>query len=446
MEKRVPMEVLQKIGQEHLLDSWDQLSQVEQFSLNEQIQRLNLHTFKEQQQLLQQPLSSAISCTPPDHVAKSGNHADQNEGSNLISEGKLGCLIVAGGQGTRLKFPGPKGMFPVSVVKQKSLFQIFAEKTVAASEQARVKLPLAIMTSPQNHQETIEYFHEHHYFGLDRSQVSFFKQSSLPFLNTEGNLFFEEKGKIAEGPDGNGSALHRFFESGIWENWKMRGIDYVNFIIVDNPLADPFDAELLGHLARTKSDVVIKGVVKESPEESVGLVVKKDKHLSVIEYSEMNDEMRQKRDSNGSLQFHCANISLFCFRMEFISRLVEDKFPLPLHIAFKAAKEMGAPDKIDVWKFEKFIFDVLPASKKTTILLYPREQVFAPLKNFSGKDSIDTVKAALENADRKTLEAITGLSISQTPLEISQKFYYPTKQLLSQWKKREIPLGTPYID
>ncbi|HSX12744.1 MAG TPA: UTP--glucose-1-phosphate uridylyltransferase, partial [Rhabdochlamydiaceae bacterium] len=202
-----------------------------------------------------------------------GNPHDITTGEALIAEGKVGCLILAGGQGSRLGLSMPKALINVSFAKSKSLLQLFCEKTVAASKKVKRPLNLALMTSPLNHAE-IEYtLHKNHYFGLQQGQISLFSQNMLPFLDTYGNPILQPAGNYAEGPDGNGGALKAFYESGIWQQWQEQGVEYLNLVLIDNPLADPFDPNLTGYHAGRDLEVTIKSVLREKEEEKVGIIV-----------------------------------------------------------------------------------------------------------------------------------------------------------------------------
>lgn len=349
---------------------------------------------------------------------------DQNSQAPLA---KMGCLLVAGGQGTRLKFDGPKGMFPVSVIKNKSLFQLVAEKTLAASKKAGTDLQLAIMTSSLNDKQTRAFFKENQNFGLKESQLSFFVQGELPFLDEQGQIMHDASSNIAVGPDGNGNTLHTFVRSGIWKKWKEQGIDYINFVLIDNPLADPFDEQLLAYHIKMNDDVTLKCVARENPQEKVGLLVLNDGKPGVIEYSELTDAER-------AMPHPCVNISLFCFNMDFAAKIAQEK--LPLHKAYKPIYA-GGPQG---WKFEYFIFDVLPLAHHVHALIYPRAQTFAPLKNASGPDSIETVQAALQNRDIAIWKQNVGTDLPSTPFELSADFYYPSTNL----KGKQAP-DTSYI-
>lgn len=436
---------LTSIDQIHILKFWDTLNKTQQQHLLDQIQKLDPSILQQQQRLLQQPQGANRSLKPFNDFAKAGNQEDARIGREIISKGMAGCLIVAGGQGTRLRFNGPKGMFPVTPVLHKSLFQLFAEKIVAAGKQAGRLLPVSMMTSQVNHEETVSFFKEHHFFGLKPEQLSFFSQEMLPLLDQNGRLFLESPDSIAEGPDGNGGALHHFYNSGIWQSWHNQGVQYLNFVLIDNPLADPFDGELIGLQHRCRSDVVIKCISRDDPQESVGVLALENGKIVVVEYSELDEKERISRQSNGTLLYPCANLSLFGFSMEFIKKSVSDKMPMPLHKAFKAVKHINDQgrtvhaEKPMSWKFEKFIFDLLPRANKVDALLYSRERCFSPLKNYSGNFSIDTVRADLQKSDQNMFTQVTGSPCDISPFEVSQEFYYPTEDLLTKWKgKRAI--------
>lgn len=437
------MKKLEMIGQESILSAWSTLTAQEQNALLEQIAALDVATFRQQQKLVFEPLKKDDTRIEVfSSYAHNGNKKDHEAGRKLIAEGKLGCLLIAGGQGTRLRIEGPKGIFPVSIIKQKSLFQLVSEKVLAAGKQAGKELPLAIMTSPLNDEATKAFFLENKYFGLNPEQVTFFMQGMLPFLDKEGNLVNESPSKIALGPDGNGSSLSRFFEDGVWEKWHRQGVEYVNFILIDNALADPFDSELLGFHTRQLADITVKCTPRRNAVEKVGLLVKQGNDVRVVEYTEMPDNERQATNADGTLKHTCANLSLFCMNMNFVKLCHERQ--MPLHSAFKA---MNGKDNLMVWKSEKFIFDILPFANKVVALLYPRDATFAPLKNFSGDDSLAGVQQALQKQAREVFAAITGTTPpTDASFELSAEFLYPTPALLAKWKGAPFPAGASYIE
>lgn len=425
------------------------LSEDEKRKFIEQIIDFNLEILKEQKSLakekfIEENISFVESFDDFDYY---GNQEHKQLGQQLIQKGELGCLLLAGGQGTRLKASGPKGCYPISVIQNKSLFQLIIEKVKAASELAGVPLNLAIMTSPENDEETRQFFEKNHFFGLAPNQIDFFVQKTLPLLNEGALLFLETPCKVASGPDGNGYCIRHFVETGIWDKWNQKGVKYINVIPVDNPLADPFDAEFLGFHVDRQADISFKCAEKKDPHEKVGVLVKIDGQCKVIEYSEMPDSEKELVRENKQLKHCCANLGLICFSMSFIKQMSDENRFLPLHKAWKTAKFLNEEGETETsknpmaWKYEAFIFDWLNYTSKVAALLYPREVCFAPLKNFSGPDSPETVKQALFNRDCQVLEGITGLKAPEFLFELPMEFYYPTQELISKWRGQQINEG-----
>lgn len=441
---------LSNFGDSAFIKQWPQLSSQQKKHLAAQIERIDLPMLHLQQQLLMQEGGDQhADIAPFSAYARCGNREDQERGKEAIAQGLVGCLVVAGGQGTRLRLDGPKGICEVSAIRKKSLFQLLAEKTLAAGKQVNRLLPLAIMTSPLNHDDTVSFFERHERFGLASSQLAFFSQRMLPLLNSQGRLFLENIDTLAVGPDGNGGALQQFVRCGLWKQWQAAGVRYVNFILIDNALADPFDAELIGYQQRRQCDVVIKCTFRHTPEEKVGVIVQEKGKPAVVEYTELSQKERTDTRSDGTLRHLLANLSLFAFDMSFIQQAAETS--LPLHKAFKAVKylnEKGVTIQAVhpmAWKFERFIFDVLPLGSRVEALVYPRDMCFAPLKNFHGEGSVDTVSQALQQRDRQIIETMTGHPCKVDPIEISQDFYYPTKELLKAWKGKHVT-RSGYLD
>ncbi|MGM0439780.1 MAG: UTP--glucose-1-phosphate uridylyltransferase [Chlamydiota bacterium] len=390
---------------------------------------VDLELLSEQRRVLQEPPSTTEGEYSFYNAYDSiGSHSWQKKGHNLLREGKVGCIIMAGGQGSRLGFNGPKGKFPISPIKKKTLFQIFAEKTLAASIQAGCDLSIAIMTSPANHQETVEFFEEHSFWGLKPCQVDFFQQATLPFLDEGGSLLWENSHSIAKGPDGNGGVFKVFCEAGLDDVWKQKGVEYINIIQIDNPLADPFDAELVGYHCTQGSQVTLKAILRDDPREKVGVVVESPKGLRVVEYSELPLEVANNPTPTP------ANAGMFCLTMDFLDLCAKNYNKMPYHLAWKKALCKGVETM--AWKFEKFIFDILPLAQQVGCLVYPRKKCFAPLKNKSGSDSIETVQKALIQRDREIIKEVSGCLVKEEVLELSQKFYYPTPDIQQSWKNK----------
>lgn len=351
------------------------------------------------------------------------------KGVDALKKGEVATVVLAGGMGTRLKFPYPKGLYPISVVRKKTLFQLIAEKTLAASKAYQKKFSIAFMTSHQNHDETVAYFKNNADFNI---QPLFFTQDDLPFLDKNGNPI-KHGASFIKGPDGNGRLFEHLKKASILDLWEKQGVKYINVILIDNPLADPFDPFLIGALIETKDDVVFKAVKKEAPDEKTGTFVRANGRLKVVEYTEM--------DENEKSLHPYANISLFAVTLAFAKKVAERDFPL--HVALKPA--LPTSKEPDSYKFETFIFDLLDFAERADILEYPREETFSPLKNSVGTDSPTTVARALENLDRRILTQITGKRITNQPFEIDAQFHYPTQELLNRWKNKDIDPFLHYI-
>jgi UDP-N-acetylglucosamine/UDP-N-acetylgalactosamine diphosphorylase len=330
----------------------------------------------------------------------------QMKGEELLSEGKVACLILAGGQGTRLGTERPKALVAVTPVRKKTLLQFFCEKTAAASIAYKKPLQIAIMTSSSNHDQIAEYLIQNDYFGLKAHQVQLFMQDDAPLVNQEGNWIEKAPGCFAAGPDGNGHSLRKLMESGIGKRWKEKGIESLIVLPIDNPLADPFDASLCGEHALKKQDVTVKAIERSDPAEKVGVIVSRDGKAAVQEYSELPDHFEAP----------LAHIGLFCFSLSFVEKVA--KVELPWHLARKTYRGQK------IWKFEHFLFDVLVYSEKTGVLVYPREDVYAPLKNLEGRHSLEMVQQALVAFDRRLLADLTKMPEPGHLFELDPAFYY----------------------
>jgi UDP-N-acetylglucosamine/UDP-N-acetylgalactosamine diphosphorylase len=423
-------EILKVLKQEKLLSLIEPLPSNLQERILKDLQAIDFRVFEDQRALLKLKEHPKVPLEPVRSFEFSQNRSDLIEkGLGSIEQGKVACLVVAGGQGTRLGSQAPKGCFPVSAVRQKSLFQLIAEKTVAAGVRAGRLLSLVIMTSPENRQETEAYFKNNAFFGLAPDQLHFIQQDTLPFLTANGDLFFSEKGKLAQGPDGNGSSLQVLSKSGVLDQLKKQGVEFLNYILVDNPLADPFDPLLVGYHAEKKADVTLKCIQRTDPAEKVGLIVQAEGKICVKEYSEI---------AAGEVleEFTLANISLFCFSLAFAERTSTVK--LPLHAAFKSSSrvlEDGTViqgDAPSIWKFEKFIFDLLAFSRNTALLVYPREECFAPLKQLS---DLPIIQKRMTHQDREKMRALIGKEYESK--EIERSYYYLTHDM--QMKLKAFP-------
>ncbi len=332
-------------------------------------------------------------------------------GATLIGEGKIGCIVLAGGDGTRLGWNHPKGTFPLSLIRKKTLFEMLQAKVEAVSNYYGRRLPLALMISPLNEKVTKDAF------AISSHKPSFFSQNLVALLDENKELLDEIH------PNGNGEVLHCFYRSKIFHKWKEEGVQYIQVILIDNPLAEPFDPNLCGRHAKCSADVTLKTVKRADGEERVGVIGVKDGKICVVEYME-----------NPPKEWDLVNTSLFCFSMDFVQKIQD--IEMPIHIVQKKLHNQC------VYKRECFIFDLLPFSEKTEVLLYPREEIFAPLKN---REDVEHVQRALLNRDRKAFQNLTGIEPHEQDFELDAAFHYPSEQLKQKWQGRSLP-KTSYIE
>ena len=396
-------QILKKYGQEQLLDGYNRLpgEKEKQDFLNSiltvdfnQIEKLYA-SCKESKDF------SNSKIEPIDFVDKSKLSKEEYEkyekiGSKKIKEGKLAVVTMAGGQGTRLGHTGPKGTYDLGLDTHKSIFEILCDTLKEAREKYKVDIPWYIMTSDENNAETEAFFKKNNYFGYPEKCITFFKQGKLPMLSTEGKILLNEKGEIKEAADGHGGIFQSMLKDGVIYDMKARGIEWVFIGGVDNVLVKMVDAVLIG-LAEEKHVLAAgKSIVKAGPKEKVGVFCKKNGKPSVIEYSEISEEMAAETTADGELKYGESHILCNLFNIKAIEKI--SKMELPYHVAFKKAKYLDkdgnvvSPTEPNAYKFEAFLFDAFESLDDMAILRVKRENEFAPVKNAEGVDSPETAR------------------------------------------------------
>lgn len=399
---------LEAVGQSHLLAYWDELNDQQRRELLEDIGQLHFpslpdliekHVRKEQSFPLPSQIEPVSALPAEPDIDRVGRYADAvKRGISLIRQNQVAALTVAGGQGTRLGFEGPKGAFPISPVKHKPLFQLFAEFIRGTNKRYGADLTWYLMTSPQNDEETRAFFREHGYFGLAPERVRFFQQGVMPAFTPEGRILLAEKHRIAFSPDGHGGVLLALKRSGMLQEMAQAGIEHISYFQVDNPLVKCVDPLFVGLHDLEKSEMSSKSIPKADDLERVGNFVVGDGQTMVIEYSDLPEELAHACDEQGRRRFDAGSIAIHVLRRTFIERLVEDEkaFRLPWHRAHKKVAHLDEagrriePDQPNAIKLEAFIFDAVPLAKKPLILETVRREEFSPVKNATGVDSVET--------------------------------------------------------
>lgn len=413
-------DTLQEFGQQHLLGFWADLSADQQTSLVQQIEAIDFAQ-------LTQLRNNKEDDTDDDRVSRAalpGNLVQldtdaarraeaRKQGEEALAAGRVGVILVAGGQGTRLGFPHPKGMFPVGPVSGNTLFQILIEQVIARSKRSGKPIPYYVMTSDATHDETVAFFEENDNFGLSADLVHFFKQGNMPAVDREsGHVLLAAKDSIARSPDGHGGMLQALAKSGLLDQMKRDGIDLLYYHQVDNPTAVVADPEFLGFHLQFGSELSVKVVRKVSPTERMGVIVDVDGSLQIIEYSEMTPEEAAREDADGNWIFWAGNTAIHVFSRELLERITDAG--LPFHLAKKNVPHIDEsgnavtpddPSNPNAIKFERFIFDTLPLAKNALVVEASREREFNPVKNREGSDSPETAKAAIAAIGRQWLTA-----------------------------------------
>ncbi|MEX1231438.1 MAG: UDPGP type 1 family protein [Planctomycetaceae bacterium] len=434
---------LEKYGQDHVIRFLNECSAEERSQFLQQLSALDFAELGRAWQQSQaatsadsneSPAAKARRAQPPSTLVRLPQSdaerqawdAAREEGTKILSRGEVGVILVAGGQGTRLQFHMPKGMFPIGPVSHATLFQILAEQVLARSRAHGVTIPYYLMTSDATHSDTIEFFERHNDFGLPAESVRFFQQGTMPALDAAtGKLLLSGKNQLAASPDGHGGMIRALEETGTLADMQQRGLKYIYYHQVDNPTAIVCDPAFLGFHQQRGSDVSTKVVAKRSPAEKVGLLVEVDGKTQIIEYSDLPDEHARQTDEFGGLKYWAGNTAMHLFNVDLLAKLTESPAALPFHIARKPVPyvdESGTlitPNEPNAIKLERFIFDALPLAKTALVLEADRGREFNPVKNQSGDDSPDTCRAAmialhagwLKNAGVKVKENI--------PVEIS---------------------------
>lgn len=414
---------LERLNQQHVLELWQNSNEAERARLNEQLSHVDWPLIENYQSDLNQTTtasdSSATEIEPPAHVARMPRDQQDRErwtqarelGEKVLRSGEVAAVLLAGGQGTRLGFNHPKGMFEIGPVSGKSLFAIFAEQLLAISDRVGRAIPYFIMTSDETHEPTIEFFRSHNNFGLNPADLFFFKQGYAPALDIKtGQLLIGEGHTLCMTPDGHGGLLTALHKAGIFDEMRRRGIEYVYTHQVDNPLTKICDPAFLGLHIENGAEVSTKVVAKLGPEEKVGVAVELNGHTAIVEYIDLPQELANQREADGSLRYWAGSTAIHTFNREFLERVATSTESLPWH---RAKKKIACVDQNGVCvrpevengvKFERFLFDTMPLAKKALIVETDRFDEFAPLKNSSGDFSPDYVRKQLVAVATKWLE------------------------------------------
>ena len=393
-------DILKKYNQEHLLRFENELTDKEKAELKEQIANIDFEKIsKLYEEIKSENEFKEDKIEPMPYIDKKKlSYEEKNRleeiGAKIISNGEYAVATMAGGQGSRLGHKGPKGTF--ELFPGKSLFEILSDELKRANSKYNTIIPWYIMTSRENNNDTIKFFESKNYFEYPREAIKFFTQGELPMIDTNGKILLEGKGKIKLAADGNGGIFSSMIKAGILKEMQEKGIRWVFIGSIDNAILKLADSLLVGMTEDKKVLASSKTITKLNPTERVGVFCKRNGKPSVIEYSELPEEMAALRDENGELFYGEAHIMCNLFNINILERIGKEK--LPYHQAFKKADYIDEDGKLiqatepNAYKYESFIFDAFGMLDEILLMRATREEEFAPVKNATGADSPETAR------------------------------------------------------
>ncbi|MBL8826346.1 MAG: UDPGP type 1 family protein [Planctomycetaceae bacterium] len=442
-------ETLRRHGQDHLWQFADQLSVADRAALERQIAGID---FAQVAELFRHgvtneshaELAARAAAPPAFRLSGQGNPFTVAEarraGETALAAGQVGAVLVAGGQGTRLGFDHPKGMYPIGPVSNATLFQILIEKLVATGLRYGVRIPLYLMTSPATHEETLAYLDANQRFGLAAEDLIVFCQGTMPAVDAQsGRLLLEAPGRLFASPDGHGGMLAALDKSQALADMRRRQLRQLFYFQIDNPLVEVCDPVFVGYHMLAGSELSTQVVAKQQATERVGNVVSVDGQVRIIEYSDLPADIAAQQNADGSLKLWAGNIAVHVFDVAFLERVAADDHSLPFHVARKAVPylnergELITPSEPNAIKFERFIFDLLPLAKQAIVMEIDGRRVFAPVKNAPGSktDSPETVRRQMLDLYREWLAA-AGANVGAAAVEISPRFALDATELASK--------------
>ena len=396
--KNKTSEILIMLHQEHIAAHMKKLSAAEQLNMVAQIENLDLSVLSAGEINEERGKFEPLFAMTLDEINKEQSNYS-SVGMKAIREGKVGAVLLAGGQGSRLGFEHPKGMFNIGVERELYIFECLINNLLEVTRAAGAYIPLFIMTSADNNKETREFFEAHKYFGYSPENVWFFVQEQLPVVDTEGKLMLADQGKILTAPNGNGGWYASMAKTGMLKVVQEAKIEWLNVFAVDNVLQRIADPCFIGAVIESGKASGAKVVAKAAPEEKVGVLCLEDGKPSIVEYYEMTDEMVNRREENGELSYNYGVILNYLFRVDKLNKTLSVK--LPLHRAFKKIRFMDDrgefinPESPNAYKFETLVLDMVKLQDDCLAYEVDRQKEFAPVKNKEGVDSVDTARELL---------------------------------------------------
>lgn len=393
-------EKLVKYGQEHLLKYYDELSAEEKQALLAQIETTDMTVLEachHREEIAQKGVITPLAAMQLDEI-EAGREEFTAVGLDAIRAGKVGAVLLAGGMGTRLGSDDPKGMYNVGLTRKLYIFECLINNLTDVVKQAGCWIHLFVMTSDKNHEATVKFLTEHDFFSYSQEHVHFFKQEMAAATDYNGKIYLEEKGKLSTSPNGNGGWFISLKRSGLLDVVKGEGIQWLNVFAVDNVLQRIADPCFVGATIQKNCVVGAKVVRKNAPDEKVGVMCLEDGRPSIVEYYELTDELMNAKDENGDPAYNFGVILNYLFRVEDLERMMSS---LPLHIVEKKIPyldengQLVKPETPNGYKFENLVLDMIHQLDSCLPFEVVRNREFAPIKNKTGIDSVESARALL---------------------------------------------------
>lgn len=438
---------LARFGQEHILRFWNELDSDARQELADQVRQLDLQEIEELFHGFGEPVSvptDAESYSEPAGFSLNDPHPRFSRaqaieaGRSVLRAGTVGIVIVAGGQGTRLGFAHPKGMYPIGPLSKATLFEILLQKAQAVSRRYGKNVPVYLMTSPATHEETVRFLEENNRFGMSADDLIVFCQGTMPAVDIgTGKLLLADKHSLFRSPDGHGGMLAGLRNSGAFDHMKQRGIEHLFYMQIDNPLVDVAAADAIGYHVLANSEATTMVIRKDDPLEKVGNVATLNGKTQIVEYSDLPEDVARLQRDDGSLLLWAGNVAVHVWDVSFLESVANSTKGLPFHFARKKVPhldengELIKPEEPNGIKFERFIFDLLPEARRSIVVEVDREASFAPLKNPSGtpKDSPEAVQSQMARQYRTWIEAAGGKIADGVTVEILPSFAATPEEL-----------------
>lgn len=401
MDYQQAMAKLEQYGQLHVLRFFDQLNEAQKESLLAQIDETDFSVVEcldRKEETGKRGKITPITCMQTGEIER-GREKFEALGVEAIRNGKVGAVLLAGGMGTRLGSNEPKGVYNIGVTRELYIFECLIRNLLEVVDRTGAWVPLFIMTSDKNHERTVSFFNEHRFWGYAPDKVWFFKQEMAPAVDYSGKVYLESKGKISKSPNGNGGWFISLERNGLLSKIHEMGVEWLNIFAVDNVLQKIADPIFVGAVLDSHVEVGAKVVRKSDPEEKVGVMCLEDGKPSIVEYYELTEEMRYEKDDKGEYSYNFGVILNYLFSVRALERIMSHK--LSLHVVEKKINcldEKGneiKPEQPNGYKFEQLVLDMIHDLSSCLPFEVVREKEFAPIKNATGKDSVETARELL---------------------------------------------------